>query len=118
MEIINRIENKLLHRVELEFRWKHTGKKTPSRMEVLAQVQSLEPGSDRNLVVIKDCNTRFGMAMTTGRAYVYDSAEAMQVEPEYIMKRHEALHGGASQETPSEEAADEPAEETEEGGEA
>ncbi|MDA0877388.1 MAG: 30S ribosomal protein S24e [archaeon] len=93
MEIINRTENKLLHRVEIDFRWKHPGKSTPSRMEVITQVRALEPGADPSLVVIKDCNTRFGMAMTTGRAYVYNSKEAMAVEPAYIVKRHASLHG-------------------------
>jgi ribosomal protein S24E len=46
-------------------------------------------------VVVKNCNTRFGMAMTTGRAYVYASEEALSVEPAYIHKRHGALQGDA-----------------------
>ena len=50
-----------------------------------------------DLVIVKDCNTRFGMAMTTGRAYVYANAEAMAVEPAYIHKRHEDLHGGSAE---------------------
>ena len=49
------------------------------------------------MVIVKDCNTRFGMAMTTGRAYVYANAEAMSVEPAYIHKRHEDLHGGSAE---------------------
>ena len=57
----------------------------------------LEPGSNPDLVIVKDCNTRFGMAMTTGRAYVYANAEAMTVEPAYIHKRHEDLHGGSAE---------------------
>ena len=96
MEIVNRTENKLLHRVEIEFRWKHPKQSTPSRKAVIEMVRGLEPGANPDLVVVKDCNTRFGMAMTTGRAYVYANAEAMSVEPTYIHKRHEALHGGAS----------------------
>ena len=96
MEIVNRIENKLLQRVEIDFQWKHSKQSTPSRQAVIEMVRGLEPGANPNLVVIKNCNTRFGMAMTTGRAYVYASEEAMSVEPAYIHKRHEALHGGAS----------------------
>lgn len=95
MEIVNRIENKLLHRVEIDFQWKHPTQSTPSRQAVIEMVRGLEPGSNPNLVVVKNCNTRFGMAMTTGRAYVYASEEAMSVEPAYIHKRHEALQGGA-----------------------
>ncbi len=96
MEIVNRIENKLLQRVEIDFQWKHSKQSTPSRQAVIEMVRGLEPGANPNLVVVKNCNTRFGMAMTTGRAYVYASEEAMSVEPAYIHKRHEALHGGAS----------------------
>ena len=97
MEIVNRTENKLLHRVEIEFRWKHPKQSTPSRQAVIEKVRGLEPGSDPDLVIVKDCNTRFGMAMTTGRAYVYATAEAMAVEPAYIHKRHEELHSGSAE---------------------
>ena len=95
MEIVNRIENKLLHRVEIDFQWKHPTQSTPSRQTVIEMVRGLEPGANPSLVVVKNCSTRFGMAITTGRAYVYTSKEAMAVEPAYIHKRHEALHGGA-----------------------
>ena len=97
MEIVNRTENKLLHRVEIEFRWRHPKQSTPSRQEVIEKVRGLEPGANPDLVIVKDCNTRFGMAMTTGRAYVYDTAEAMAVEPAYIHKRHEELHSGSAE---------------------
>lgn len=106
MEIVNRTENKLLHRVEIEFRLKHAKQSTPSRQSVIEMVRSLEPGSNPSLVVIKDCNTRFGMAMTTGRAYVYATAEAMAVEPAYIHKRHEALQGGATEESKDSEGGE------------
>ncbi len=111
MEIVNRTENKLLHRVEIEFRWKHPKQSTPSRQEVIEKVRGLEPGANPDLVIVKDCNTRFGMAMTTGRAYVYDTAEAMSVEPAYIHKRHEELHSGSAE--PAAESG-----EDDEGGEA
>jgi len=97
MEIVNRTENKLLQRVEIEFRWKHPKQSTPSRQAVIEMVRGLEPGANPDLVIVKDCNTRFGMAMTTGRAYVYANTEAMTVEPAYIHKRHEALHSGSDE---------------------
>ena len=110
MEIVNRTENKLLHRVEINSRWKHPKQSTPSRKAVIEMVRGLEPGANPDLVVVKDCNTRFGMAMTTGRAYVYANAEAMSVEPTYIHKRHEDLHSAPAE--PEAEANDD------EGGEA
>ena len=121
MEIVNRTENNLLSRVEIEFRWKHPKQSTPSRQAVIEQVRGLEPGANPDLVVVKDCNTRFGMAMTTGRAYVYASAEAMAVEPAYIHKRHEGLHSAAAEPAAEAEPEAEPeaaTEEDNEGGEA
>jgi ribosomal protein S24E len=110
MEIKDRIENKVLNRVEISFSWKHDKKSTPSRKEVMDLVRTLEPGSDPDLIVVKDCVTRFGQPLTTGLAYIYGSADAMSVEPEYIHKRHEPFRSAK----PAEEA--DSAEEATEGG--
>ena len=96
MEIKERTENKILNRVEISFSWKHDSKSTPSRKEVMDLVQTLEPGANRDLIVIKDCETRFGQPLTTGLAYIYSSQEAMAVEPSYIYKRHESLRSGSA----------------------
>lgn len=112
MEKVNRKENKLLNRVEIAFKWKHDGKATPSRKEVMDLVKTLEPGSNPDFIVIKDCNTRFGQPLTTGMAYVYGDEDSMKVEPEYIHKRHEQFRStSAKEEAPAEEVP------TEEGGE-
>ncbi len=100
MEIKERRENKILNRVEIAFSWKHDTKSTPSRKEVMDLVQTLEPGAKQDLIVIKDCVTRFGQPLTTGTAYIYATQEAMAVEPAYIHKRHAGLRSG----TPSEDA--------------
>ena len=55
--------------------------------------------------------------MTTGQALIYESAEAMKVEPEYIHERHKGFRSGNATEEVAEEAAEEAAEETEDGGE-
>ncbi|MDP6869819.1 MAG: hypothetical protein QGI21_03495 [Candidatus Poseidoniaceae archaeon] len=91
MEIIERKENKLLNRVELSFRWNHSGSPTPTRSDMLNAISSVEPGSKKDLIVIKNVVTRFGVAQTTGTGLVYNSAEAMTVEPQYIAKRYENL---------------------------
>ena len=95
MEIRERKENKILNRVEIAFSWKHDTKSTPSRKEVMDLVQTLEPGSNRDFIVIKNCETRFGQPLTTGLAYIYASQEAMAVEPNYIHKRHESFRSAA-----------------------
>ncbi len=113
MEIVNRIENKLLNRVEISFRWQHLGMATPSRKEVMDLVRTLEPGSNPDCIVVKDCNTRFGQPLTTGMAYIYNDQSSMNVEPEYIHKRHEQFWSAKPAE---EEASEEASEESSEGG--
>ena len=107
MQIKERKENKILSRVEISFSWKHDKKSTPSRKEVIALVQTLEPGSNSDLIVVKDCNTRFGQPLTTGLAYIYASEEAMAVEPGYIHKRHEELRSSSGGSETASEGGDE-----------
>ena len=107
MQIKERKENKLLNRVEISFSWRHDKKSTPSRKEVIALVQTLEPGSNSDLIVVKDCNTRFGQPLTTGLAYIYASEEAMAVEPGYIHKRHEELRSSSGGGETASEGGDE-----------
>lgn len=112
MEIVSRTENKLLSRVEIDFKWNHKGTKTPSKKEVMDLVKTLEPGSNPDFIVVKNCKTRYGQALTTGQALIYETAESMAVEPEYIHERHKGFRSGNSSDEP--EAA---SEETEEGDE-
>jgi hypothetical protein len=49
---------------------------------------------------VKDVTTRFGQPLTTGLAFIYDSPEAMQIEPQYILDRH----GVATENAPAEKA--------------
>tara|TARA_B110000444_G_scaffold117829_1_gene110891 strand:- start:36192 stop:36551 length:360 start_codon:yes stop_codon:yes gene_type:complete len=96
MNINERIENKLLNRIEISFSWKHEGKTTPSRKDIMDLVRTLEPGSNPEWIVVKDCETRYGQPLTIGTAYIYNSQEAMAVEPSYIDKRHEPFRSGSS----------------------
>jgi len=117
MEIIDRKENPLLNRVEIEFRWNHDGKPTPSRVDLLNGVAAIEPGSNRDLIVVKAVNTRFGAGTTTGLGLVYSDAKSMKVEPDYMHARYSGMR--SSNAAPAEEKA--PAEEAvaeEKGGEA
>ena len=118
MEIIDRKENPLLNRVEIEFRWNHEGAATPSRQDMLNAIASIEPGSNRDLIVIKNVNTRFGTGSTTGLGIVYSDEKSMKVEPDYMLARYEGMR--TSNATPAEEAPAEeaPAEKEEKGGEA
>ena len=109
-----RMENKLLNRVELKFSIRHNGKATPSRKEVMDLIKKEEPKSNAEYIVIKYTNTRFGQPLTTGLAYIYGDADSMKVEPEYIHKRHETFRAGNDEpaaEKAEDSAAEEPAEE-------
>ena len=79
-------------------------------------VKTLEPGSNPEHIIVKDCNTRFGQPLTTGMAYIYGDAESMKVEPVYIHKRHEELRA-TKEESAAEEVAPEPEAVEEEAGE-
>ncbi len=99
MEIIDRKENPLLKRVEIEFRWNHEGAPTPSRAEMLNGIATLEPGANRDLIVIKDVNTRFGMGSTTGLGLVYADKESMKVEPTYMHERYAGMRAAEPEAT-------------------
>ena len=100
MEIVDRKENSLLSRIEIRFQLRHEQSATPSRSNLRSKVASLEPGSSASNVIVKDVTTRFGQPLTTGLAFIYDSPEAMQIEPQYILDRH----GVATEDAPTEKA--------------
>ena len=111
MEIINRKENPALDRVELQFQWDHSNEATPSLSQMVEAAAKAEPGADRDMVVVKNVNTRFGMSRTTGTALIYGSAESKSIEPEYVIERHSSRANAATKETtPSEEKASQPEE--------
>ena len=98
MEIVDRKENSLLSRIEIRFQLRHEQSATPSRSNLRSKVASLEPGSSASNVIVKDVTTRFGQPLTTGLAFIYDSPEAMQIEPQYILDRHGVVTEDASAE--------------------
>jgi len=88
MEIIGRKENPHLGRVEIEFVWEHPNESTPSLTKMIDNAAKSEPGSDKNLVFVKNVRTRFGMTKTSGLALIYDSAASASIEPEFVVARH------------------------------
>ena len=112
MEVINRLDNPLLNRVEIEFKVTHTNTATPSRGAMRSAIASLEPGASAETVVVKEVSTRFGQPQTTGLAFIYDSVESMQNEPNYILKRHGAggEEAAEAKPAPAPKAAEDPAE--------
>ena len=119
MEIIERKENPVLDRVELTFQWNHSGEATPSLSQMRDAAAKAEPGADKQLVFVKNVNTRFGMSRTSGMALVYGTLESASIEPDYVIERHKSLNETQSKEKKVEEAEpEEESEEPEEEGEA
>ena len=101
MQIIERKENPLLGRVELTFEWNHVNLPTPTLSEMVNAAAKAEPGANRELVFVKNVNTRYGRPFTTGIALVYDSAETASFEPKFVQDRHQKTR--ASKETGGDE---------------
>ena len=111
MEVINRKENPALDRVELQFQWDHSNEATPSLSQMVEAAAKAEPGADRDMVVVKNVNTRFGMSRTTGTALIYGSSESKSIEPEYVIQRHSTRANTATKENaPSDEEDSQPEE--------
>ena len=111
MDIINRKENPALDRVELQFQWDHSNEATPSLSQMVDAAAKAEPGADRDMVVVKNVNTRFGMSRTTGTALIYGSSESKSIEPDYVIERHNSRGNHASEENnPSMEEESQPGE--------
>ena len=89
MQIIERKENPLLGRVELTFEWNHTNMPTPTLSDMVNAAAKAEPGANRELVFVKNVNTRYGRPFTTGLALVYDSADTASFEPKFVQDRHQ-----------------------------
>ena len=64
---------------------------------MLNGIASIEPGSNRELIVIKDVKTRFGMGSTTGLGLVYSDKESMKVEPTYMHERYAELRSASAE---------------------
>ena len=124
MEIIERKENPLLNRVEINFRWDHSQGSTPTLSDMVAAAAKAEPGSKKELTFVKNVNTRFGRPRTTGTAVIYGDADSAKVEPDYVHNRHNAIHSPGDSEQQStapepvaeESASEEDEVDSEEGG--
>jgi len=87
IKIASEYDNKLLDRKEYIIEIKHPGQSTPSRYSVRSRMASML-GVPIELVIVRSLSTRYGTNLTVGRVHVYKSAEAVKIEPEYIIRRN------------------------------
>ena len=90
IEIIERKENKLLHREEVTFRITHTEAATPSRETVAAKLAAIV-NSDKDKTILKKIEGEFGLNTSLGLANIYESTEYTDIEPEHILKRNSLI---------------------------
>tara|TARA_B100000959_G_C14956501_1_gene613971 strand:- start:1671 stop:2042 length:372 start_codon:yes stop_codon:yes gene_type:complete len=121
VEVTGRRENPMLNRVEISFHWDHPTEPTPSLSMMVEAAARSEPGSNMDLIFVKNVSTRFGMPRTSGLALIYGSAESASIEPGYMKDRHKTQEDKPTDapvptESPSSDA-DESPDESEDGGE-
>ncbi|MCS4542158.1 MAG: 30S ribosomal protein S24e [Euryarchaeota archaeon] len=87
VQIINRKENPLLQRSEIEFKATYPGKPTLTRKDLQEKLAGIL-NVDKELVVIAKLKPAYGKQEATGYAKVYQEKERLaKVEPKYILSR-------------------------------
>ncbi len=90
-EIVNRKENPMLKRVEIQFKIVHHGEGTPPRDTIKEEIAKLAKAS-KDRVVIDYVDSQFGKPHSQGYAKIYDSKEdALEFERKYILGRNELI---------------------------
>ena len=108
IEILREQENKPLARKEVDFRVDHSGAGTPSRVDIRAKIIA-QFDADKDNVIIKSLNTKFGAGITEGSARIYSDSEQMKrIELDHIVKRHK------SEEKPEKKSEEKPEKKSEE----
>ena len=94
----------MLHRTDVRFELIHD-EETPSRLSVRDSLAA-RLNKDAGEVVVHELDTKFGMRKTLGYAKVYEtSADAREVEQEYMLERNKI--GVDDEETETEAEAEE-----------
>jgi small subunit ribosomal protein S24e len=87
MNIVNKKENKLLHRVEIEA---HLEEKAPaqSRQDIKKEIAK-KLKVEENLVIVETIKPVYGKKSAVISAYVYEDEKAMKaVTPAHMLKRN------------------------------
>ncbi|MHA1409397.1 MAG: 30S ribosomal protein S24e [Candidatus Odinarchaeia archaeon] len=88
-ELISEKKNPLLQRKELEYRLIHSFNSTPTRVEVRKKIAA-KLNVDIDKVYVKNLIGLAGKNETKAVIHVYDNKKiALEIEPDYIIKRNE-----------------------------
>lgn len=87
IDIIEKNENKLLERTEINVKVDHVGQPVPKREEFLSKFAALL-NKERNQVVLIKLEAKYGEGKSTALVHVYETAErAIAVEKKFLLKR-------------------------------
>ncbi len=90
IKIVDKRENKLFDRTEIDFEVQHDKKPTPARLDVRDQLAA-RLGVESKLVSVISFKSKLGSWLTKGRANAYKNEEALlKGEPKYVQKRHKS----------------------------
>lgn len=90
-EIVDRKENPMLKRVEIQFKIVHYGESTPPRDTIKEEIAKLAK-APKDRVVIDHVNSQFGKPHSLGYAKIYDSKEdALEFERKHILGRNKLI---------------------------
>lgn len=88
IDIVSKNENKVMGRVEVNFKADHDGEATPSRDAVRTALAGAL-GVPKERVVVDEMGSKYGLGSTDGYAKVYDDVEvAKKNEKNYILVRN------------------------------
>ena len=88
LKILDKKQNDLLNRIEVDFELSHPNEQTPKR-EVVRDMISKELKAPKETVILDSMRTEFGKGTTKGYAKVYTSKEkAVETERGHILKRN------------------------------
>ncbi|MCS7386428.1 MAG: 30S ribosomal protein S24e [Candidatus Methanomethylicota archaeon] len=87
IEVVDKRQNPLLNRLELDIMIYHSSSGTPSRFEVRKAIaEQFKVPID--CICIRRLITEYGVGKTRGHVHVYESPErAKEIEPEYLIAR-------------------------------
>ncbi len=88
IDIVSKNENKLMDRVEVNFKADHDGEATPSRDTVRTALAGAM-GVPKERVIVSDMDSKYGVGLTDGYAKVYNEVEsAKKFEKNYLLVRN------------------------------
>ena len=91
LKILEKKENKLLHRMEIKFRIIHEKSKTPTREDVKNLIAA-NMNADKKCVILQYVRTPFGSNESEGYVKIYENVDhALKIEPDYVLLRNKLI---------------------------